>query len=108
MAYTHTFTEISFLLASLKSPANNENPPATTQRAPETLASAEKKPQSGIKQYVSHTTESSPPDDRRPNFQAVLDESMLTDQNGEGETPRAWEVDSAVTIELHETLIPPS
>ncbi|PYH67154.1 uncharacterized protein BO88DRAFT_84462 [Aspergillus vadensis CBS 113365] len=71
------------------------------------LASAEKKPQSGIKQYVSHTTESSPPDDRRPTFQAVLDESMLTAQNG-GETHGAWEVDSAVTIELHETFIPPS
>ncbi|OJZ79935.1 hypothetical protein ASPFODRAFT_54269 [Aspergillus luchuensis CBS 106.47] len=99
---------MSFLLASLKSPANNENPPATTERAPETLASAEKKPRSGIRQYVSHTTESSPPDDSRPNFQAVLDESMLTDQNGEVETPGAWEVDSAVTIELHETLIPPS
>ncbi|OJZ79726.1 hypothetical protein ASPFODRAFT_54742 [Aspergillus luchuensis CBS 106.47] len=98
---------MSFLLASLKSPANNENPPATTERAPETLASAEKKPQSGIKQYVSYTTESSPPDDRRPNFQAVLDEIMLTAQNG-GETHGAWEVDSAVTIELHETFIPPS
>ncbi|PWY68756.1 hypothetical protein BO83DRAFT_390552 [Aspergillus eucalypticola CBS 122712] len=48
--------------------------------------------------------ELSPPDDRRPNFQAVSDESMLTDQNGGGETPGAWEVDSAVTIELPEHL----
>ncbi|BCR99777.1 uncharacterized protein AKAW2_50119S [Aspergillus luchuensis] len=74
---------MSFLLASLKSPANNENPPATTERAPETLTSAEKKPHSGIMPDVSHPTEWSPPDDRRPNLQAVLDESMLTDQNGE-------------------------
>ncbi|RDH26621.1 hypothetical protein BDQ94DRAFT_164334 [Aspergillus welwitschiae] len=30
---------------------------------------------------VSHPTESSPPDDRRPNFQAVSDESILTEKS---------------------------
>ncbi|PYH65869.1 uncharacterized protein BO88DRAFT_418035 [Aspergillus vadensis CBS 113365] len=48
--------------------------------------------------------ELSPPDNRRPNFQAASDESILTNNNSKGETPGAWEIDSAVTIELPEHL----
>ncbi|OJZ80056.1 hypothetical protein ASPFODRAFT_148313 [Aspergillus luchuensis CBS 106.47] len=40
---------------------------------------------------VSHPTESSPPDDRRPNFQAASDGSILTEKNDESE--RYWTLD---------------
>ncbi|BCS00088.1 uncharacterized protein AKAW2_50429A [Aspergillus luchuensis] len=49
---------------------------------------------------VPHPTESSPPDDRRPNFQAVSDKSILTLDERE----RYWtqDVDSVATIERPE------
>ncbi|RDH26550.1 hypothetical protein BDQ94DRAFT_177454 [Aspergillus welwitschiae] len=50
---------------------------------------------------MSHTTEPSPPDDRRLDFQAVSDESTLTGKN-ESERAGAWKVDSVVTIKLLE------
>lgn len=49
------------------------------------MALVGKKPHSGNMLDVSHPTESAPPDDRRPNFQAASDESILTEKNDESE-----------------------
>ncbi|KAI2866586.1 hypothetical protein CBS76997_10870 [Aspergillus niger] len=51
---------------------------------------------------VSHPTESSPPDGRRPNFQAASDGSILTEKNDESERYWTLDVDSVATIERHE------
>ncbi|BCS00123.1 uncharacterized protein AKAW2_50464A [Aspergillus luchuensis] len=62
------------------------------------LSSAGNKPHPGIRPDASRPTESDPPDDWRPNSQAVLDERMLTEENDESERDGAQEVDSGVTI----------
>ncbi|OJZ79861.1 hypothetical protein ASPFODRAFT_54442 [Aspergillus luchuensis CBS 106.47] len=64
------------------------------------LASAEKKSHSGTLLNASHYTESAPPDDRKPNFQAVPDESIFTHENDASDRDATSEVDSVVTNEL--------
>ncbi|KAI3049336.1 hypothetical protein CBS147353_11686 [Aspergillus niger] len=54
---------------------------------------------------MPHTMESAPPDDSKPNSQAVSDESMLAEKNDESERAGAWKVDPVVTIELLENAI---
>ncbi|KAI3036372.1 hypothetical protein CBS147353_11933 [Aspergillus niger] len=66
------------------------------------LASAEKKSHSGTRSNASHDTESAPPDDRKPNFQAVSGEGILTHENGASDRDAMSEVDSVVTNELPE------
>lgn len=51
---------------------------------------------------MPHPTESAPPDDSRPNSQAVSDEGILTEKNDENERAGAWKVDSVATIGLPE------
>ncbi|KAI2865694.1 hypothetical protein CBS76997_11320 [Aspergillus niger] len=64
------------------------------------LASAEKKSYSGTHSNASHYTESAPPDDRKPNFQAVSGEGILTHENDASDRDAMSEVDSVVTNEL--------
>ncbi|GLA44700.1 hypothetical protein AnigIFM63309_005883 [Aspergillus niger] len=64
------------------------------------LASAEKKSYSGTRSNASHYTESAPPDDRKPNFQAVSGEGILTHENDASDRDAMSEVDSVVTNEL--------
>ncbi|RDH26923.1 hypothetical protein BDQ94DRAFT_176060 [Aspergillus welwitschiae] len=66
------------------------------------LASAEKKSHSGTRSNASHDTESAPPDDRKPKFQAVSGEGILTHENGASDRDAMSEVDSVVTNELPE------
>ncbi|OJZ80211.1 hypothetical protein ASPFODRAFT_53689 [Aspergillus luchuensis CBS 106.47] len=64
------------------------------------LASAEKKSYSGTHSNASHYTESAPPDDRKPNFQAVSGEGILTHEHDASDRDAMSEVDSVVTNEL--------
>ncbi|KAI3048954.1 hypothetical protein CBS147353_11694 [Aspergillus niger] len=66
------------------------------------LASAEKKPYSGTRSNASHFTESAPPDDRKPNIQAVSVQAILTHKNVASDRDAMSEVDSVVTNELPE------
>ncbi|PYH64010.1 uncharacterized protein BO88DRAFT_439058 [Aspergillus vadensis CBS 113365] len=66
------------------------------------LALAEKKSHSGTCLNASHDTESAPPDDRKPKFQAVLGEGILTHENGASDRDAMSEVDSVLTNELPE------
>ncbi|OJZ79779.1 hypothetical protein ASPFODRAFT_54592 [Aspergillus luchuensis CBS 106.47] len=66
------------------------------------LASAEKKSRSGTQSNASHYTESAPPDDRKPNFQAVSGEGILTHENDASDRDAMSEVDSVVTNEFPE------
>ncbi|GLA21806.1 hypothetical protein AnigIFM62618_001655 [Aspergillus niger] len=64
------------------------------------LASAEKKSHSGTRSNASHYTESAPPDDRKPNFQAVSGEGILTHENDASDRDAMSEVESVVRNEL--------
>ena len=64
------------------------------------LASAEKKSRSGTQSNASHYTESASPDDRKPNFQVVSGEGILTHENDASDRDAMSEVDSVVTNEL--------
>ncbi|GKZ75188.1 hypothetical protein AnigIFM50267_003119 [Aspergillus niger] len=66
------------------------------------LASAEKKSHSGARSNASHFTESAPPDNRKPNVQAVSGEGILTQENDTSDRDAMWEVNSVVTNELPE------
>ncbi|KAI2864375.1 hypothetical protein CBS63078_11344 [Aspergillus niger] len=66
------------------------------------LASAEKKPYSGTRSNAAHYIESAPPDDRKPNFQAVSVEAILTHKNVASDRDAMSDVDSVVTNELPE------
>ena len=66
------------------------------------LASAEKKSHSGTRSNASHFTESAPPDDRKPNIQAVSVQAILTHKNVASDRDAMSEVDSVVTNELPE------
>ncbi|KAI3050041.1 hypothetical protein CBS147353_11655 [Aspergillus niger] len=63
------------------------------------LASAEKKSHSGTRLNASHYTESALPDDRKPNFQTVSGEAILTHENDASDRHGMSDVDSMVTIE---------
>ncbi|PYH67119.1 uncharacterized protein BO88DRAFT_83893 [Aspergillus vadensis CBS 113365] len=69
------------------------------------LASVEKKLHSGIRPEVSLPTESAPSDNKRPDSQAVSDESILTEKIDGSERDGARVVDGVVTIQLLEHLI---
>ncbi|KAI2863189.1 hypothetical protein CBS63078_11355 [Aspergillus niger] len=68
------------------------------------LISAEKKSHSGTRSNASHYTESAPPDDRKPNFQAVSGEGILTHENDASDRDAMSEVDSVVINELPDHL----
>ncbi|KAL3250682.1 hypothetical protein ABHI18_011063, partial [Aspergillus niger] len=61
------------------------------------LALAEKKSHSGTRSNASHYTESAPPDDSKPNLQAVSGEGILTHENDASDRDAMSEVDSVVT-----------